>query len=278
MSTQTIELKPEGQTGLSLEQSSNALMKEGVNVSAEIVTANSGTQATIQQPSTKTEFSTDNQRPDWLPEKFANAQDLAKAYSELEKKFSGQKTEQVAKEADNLKIEKADDSSQPSISMDKYSNEYAETGELSDKSYKELAKQGISKDLVDAYIEGQKALADNHVKQVHDVAGGTDNYTKLIQWASDNLPENEVSAFNQLVETGTIEQIRFGVRGLMAQANMNVSQSTSNELIDGEINLMDSDGFTSLSQVTQAMNDPRYQNDPAYREQVTQKIAKSSVF
>ena len=32
--------------------------------------------------------STEDTRPEWLPEKFKNAEDLAKAYSELEKKQS----------------------------------------------------------------------------------------------------------------------------------------------------------------------------------------------
>lgn len=276
MSTQTIELKTDAPSGQSLEQSANSLLKEGVNVSAEVVTANSGTTATIQQPNTKTEFSSGEARPEWLPEKFANAQDLAKAYSELEKKFSGNK-EAADTETENLKIEKTDDSTIPAASMDKYSNEYAEKGELSDKSYKELAKQGITKDLVNAYIEGQKALADNHVKQVHDVVGGTDSYNKLVEWATENLSENEISGFNELVETGTIEQIRFGVRGLMAQSGMSVPNQSS-ELIDGEVNNIDTDSFTSLAQVTSAMNDPRYQNDPSFRQLVTEKIAKSSVF
>ena len=37
------------------------------------------------------------------------------------------------------------------------------------------------------------------------------------------------------------------------------------------------DSFESVSQVTEAMNDPRYDKDPAYRKKVTDKIARSSV-
>ena len=54
--------------------------------------------------------------------------------------------------------------------MDKYYEEYSEKGELSDKSYEELEKMGLDKDLVDGYIAGQEAIANNDVKAVHDTS------------------------------------------------------------------------------------------------------------
>ena len=61
-------------------------------------------QAKAQEaPAQEAPVETSNERPEWLPEKFANAEELAKAYGALEKKMSS-KPEEPVKEAD-LKIQ-----------------------------------------------------------------------------------------------------------------------------------------------------------------------------
>ena len=63
--------------------------------------------------------------------------------------------------------------------MDKFYSEYQDKGELSAQSYEELNKMGLDKDLVDGYIAGQEAIANNDVAIVHNLVGGEDNYSKL---------------------------------------------------------------------------------------------------
>ena len=75
-----------------------------------------------------------SERPEWLPEKYSSAEDMAKAYSELETKLSGS-DEEVAEEAE------PDTNPTTGMSqedMQKYSNEWAENGTLSDETYDEL--------------------------------------------------------------------------------------------------------------------------------------------
>ena len=107
-------------------------------------------------------------RPEWLPEKFKNAEDLAKAYSELEKKQS----EPVQPTCEDKTYEN-ETTPEP---MDKFYSEYQEKGQLSEQSYEELNKMGLNKDLVDGYIAGQEAIANNDVQAVHNLVGGADNY------------------------------------------------------------------------------------------------------
>ena len=90
-----------------------------------------------------------------MPEKFASAEELAKAYGELEKKMSAPKEEQP--------VESVEEAPEEVQQLDKYYDEYIENNEFSDKSYEELERMGLSRDLVDGYIAGQKALADNDV-------------------------------------------------------------------------------------------------------------------
>ena len=103
-------------------------------------------------------------KPEGLPEKFNSVEDLAKSYSELEKKL-GDNKEAPKEEApktetkNDLDIaEKAVESA--GLNMETLSSEYAEKGELDAKSYDALEKAGIPKDYVNQFIEGQKAIAD----------------------------------------------------------------------------------------------------------------------
>jgi len=209
--------------------------------------------------------STDEVRPEWLPEKFKNAEDLAKAYSELEKK-------QSVPEEPNMQQMRAD--AEASEGMDKFYNEYQEQGSLTEKSYEELNKMGLDKSLVDNFIAGQEAIANNDVQTIHNTVGGADNYNKLIEYAKTNLNDAEQNAFNETLETGSIEQVKFAVQGIASRAGINSEQPQT--MIDGDTIGSVSDTFESSAQVISAMNDPRYANDSAYRKKVEDKIARST--
>lgn len=273
MSTDRIEIKPDN-TEPTLEQSSKNIGSQQFN-SSTLQDANSGTRIEVRDGNVEQQQEAPQvDRPEWLPPKFKNAQDLAKAYSELEKKLST--TKESADQQSEPNTADANNASNEQQGLDKFYEEYAQNGSLSDKSYKELAKQGLNKTLVDNYIEGQKALADNHTRQVHEVAGGSEQYKNLTDWASQNLSENEVQAFNDIVETGTIEQVRFAVRGLMAQAGVSNTNAPQAKMFEGDT-VIDNDAFTSLAQITEAMNNPKYEKDPSYRRQVEEKLSRSSV-
>ena len=269
MNTNRVEIKPDNKE-VSLEQSAKDLGIAGINVGAEVISENSGTQTVISQPKSITESS--EQKPEWLPEKFKSAEELAKAYSELEKKFSSN-TKETKEEPKN----KSEEVNSDNFSLEKYNNEYAEQGVLSDKSYKELSKLGLDKDIVDGYIEGQKAIADNYQSEIYKEVGSQQQYQELVNWASQNLTEQEVSSFNDIVSNSSVDAMKLAVRGLMATAGMKKSSQQQQNLFEGDSDEFVSDGFQSLAQLTTAMNDPRYDKDPAYRKEVEDRISKSSI-
>jgi hypothetical protein len=211
----------------------------------------------------------DDVRPSWLPEKFKNPEDLAKAYSELESRFTqtaqaGDALQEAVK-AGNLTLE----------DIAPMSREFAETGDISDKSYKMLEKRGIPRELVDAYVEGQRALADAQVNSVYSTVGGQQSYEQMTSWAADNLPPEEVEAFDNIVETGSQAAILMAVRGLHARYS---AAAGSPRLIQGNSASSGSSAYRSLAEVTAAMRDPRYKNDPAYRKDVEDRLRVSDVF
>jgi hypothetical protein len=248
---------------ISLDNSNISLEEQAKSQTAtQAVVANDETRVEVSEAD-NTAKSTDDVRPDWLPEKFKSAEDLAKAYSELEKKQSS--PEETSNEQPvQQEVE----------GMDKFYNEYQEQGSLTEKSYEELSKMGLDKSLVDNYIAGQEAIANTEVQQVHNVVGGADNYKKVIDYASQNLSDVEQNAFNETLETGSIEQVKFAVQGIASRAGIGAEQPQS--MINGDSIETNSDTFESSAQVIDAMNDPRYARDPAYRKLVEEKIARST--
>ena len=272
MSTDRIEITPDTDEK-SLEQSAEELQKnDGVDVSKDNPVNADGTSVTIKDNKQEDLQQSTEDRPNWLPSKFKNAEELSKAYGELEKQFSSRTQQEEPKS--ETKIPEVD--SKRVQSLDKFYNEFAEKGSLAETSYAELAKQGLTKELVDGYIEGQKALSDNAINAVHEVAGGKERYAELIDWAAKNLSEGEQTAFNNMVDANNTDQAKFAVQGLMTRAGMTNNPSQP-ELFQGTSDITPTDSYQSVSQVTDAMNDPRYEKDPAYRKKVTDKLGRSTV-
>lgn len=223
------------------------------------------------------------ERPDWLPEKFKTPEDMADAYSNLEKKMGeGQKEE--APESDDTPEETTDE--QPSgsevqqaveaagVDFDALQQEYNQGG-LSEDAYAKLADAGFPKNLVESWIQGQEALASDYQSSVHNLVGGAESYGEMTQWASENLTETEIAAYDRAVDSGDIGMVKLAVEGLRSKYQAN--EGTDPSLIDGQSSNSSGGTYSSWSEVTTAMRDPRYKSDPAYRQSVTTKLARSNV-
>jgi hypothetical protein len=244
------------------DETPNPSLEEQAKLQDETI-ANTNTATSTEEVKVEAE-----PRPEWLPEKFENAEALAKAYSALEQKLS--QNEPSQQEANKL----AEQNQQAENTLEPFYQEYADKGELSEKSYADLQKLGLDKNIVDGYIAGQKAIADNEVKMIHDTVGGEENYNKMVEWSKTNLSDSELEAFNSTLDNGSIDQVRFAVQAIASRAG--ISGEAKSEMIQGETEIIP-DAFESIAQVTEAMNDPRYEKDPAYRASVEKKIARSSV-
>ena len=213
---------------------------------------------------------TSSERPGWLPEKFANAEELAKAYGELEKKFSGKPEEQA--KAEDLNIKEPEATENKEGQLDKFYEEFANKGELSENSYSELANIGLSKDVVDAYISGQQALAEQKANSIMSTVGGQEQYKDMVDWASKNLSPQEIKAFNNTVDNGSLEQAQLAIAGVQskyAQNNNEPNLFTGNK---AEANV----GYRSVGEMLADINDPRYSTDSAFRADVETKVKQSN--
>lgn len=248
-------------------------MVEAVEIKQEETNAEKPTEQVVEAS---------NERPDWLPEKFANAEEMAKAYGELENKLSQPKEEpkkETKEEAkpDTLEIEKTAEKAveQAGLDMNALQQEYNEKGTLDDKSYEALEKAGIPKSYVDQFIKGQEAIAQQLQNTIKGEVGGADKYTEITTWAKDALSPTEIEAFNKTVNGGDLEAVRLAVTGL--KARFDTANGSEPELLSGKASSDSPGGYQSWAQVTEAMKDPRYSSDPAFRQTVQDKISKSNI-
>ena len=136
-------------------------------------------------------------------------------------------------------------------------------------------KYGASRDLVDSYINGQKALSDAMVNNIYSSVGGEDNYKAMTEWATANLPESEITAFDNIMDSQNQDAVNMAIQGLYARyAN---SDGPKPSLLQGKATNTAANSFRSLSELRQAMSDPRYKQDPAYRKDVEQRLAVSNI-
>lgn len=219
-------------------------------------------------------------RPQWLPEKFKSPEDMAKAYAELESKLGGQKpAEQKATPADPPATPENPEAAlaEKGLKLSDFSQEFAKSGELSQESYEKLAKAGFEKQLVDDFIAGQQARAAQFQSDIINEVGGKERYEEMVTWAKSNLTPSEIDAYNMAVGSGNADQAKLAAMGLEAKFTRAVGNEPQ-RMLGGQKSAAAGDVFESTAQVTEAMRDPRYKSDPAYRAKVQAKLSRSSVF
>ncbi len=220
-------------------------------------------------------------RPEWLPEKFKSPEDMSKAYSELEKKLgqpteeASEEPEQVEEKAENETEQTEENTSEAYQAVAEASKEFFENdGQLSEETYNTLEKAGLPRDLVDSYAAGQQALQQSEEGQIKSVAQG--NYEAMAEWANENLPQEEVDAFDEAVTGGTVSQAKLAVQGLYARYQNDVGAKP--KLTQGGVNGVSTMPFRSMQELARAQSDPRYKSgDKAYHEEIDRRLQVSSI-
>ncbi len=97
----------------------------------------------------------------------------------------------------------------------------------------------------------------------------------MIEWAGSNLDQNSQQAFDSIVNTGSVDAIKLAVSGIKAQ--MEESVGYDGRMLSGKPPRASGDTFRSQAEVVAAMSDPRYERDPAYRQDLIEKLDRSDI-
>ena len=223
-----------------------------------------------------------------LAGKYQTAEDLEKAYKELESKLGQQDTEpeqaEPEAETESQPTSLSDNASVITEASDEY---FSNEGKLSPETLQKF-KGMSSEDLVNAYIEVTnnpewsgnlpsqvEDVTESQINEVKNFAGGDQAYSDMVQWAGKNLDQKTISTFDDIIAKGNIDAIKFAVQGLKSQY-LNAVGFEGN-MVQGKAPQGSRDVFRSQAELVAAMSDRRYDNDPAYRQDVIEKLDRSDL-
>ena len=226
-----------------------------------------------------------------LAGKYKNAEDLEQAYLSLQKKL-GQQEEEVDYESSDEGYEEDEGTDEevseyaPAVSLINDASEeyYANDGQLSEETVEKFSEMS-STDLVNAYLEIQAnnpqapqqgvEMTEGQVNSIQNAAGGEANYNRVIEWAANNLPNNQIDAFDSVVDSGNPAAIGIAFQGLQRQYDE--SNGYEGRMLQGKPASSRGNVYRSQAELVAAMGDPRYDTDPAYRADVVEKLNNSDL-
>lgn len=213
-----------------------------------------------------------------LAGKYRDAAELEKAYMELQSKFSSGERE-APKEEPQVEAEPEEVDFFDAL----WEESQSDSSDYSESIREQL--EGMSKtDLAQAYLDARSKQSETpqgditqaDIDSVKDMVGGDKVYKQMTEWASNSFNEEEVSMFDRVMESGDRAAIFFAVQAL--QARYINSQGIEGKLLTGRSPRPESkDVFKSQAAVVRAMQDPKYDSDPAYRQEVMEKLSRSNI-
>ena len=257
---------------------------EGVSLTAE------------EQDSLQVGEQIQGQQEQLLAGKYKNAEELEKAYVELQRKLGGEDntasgdvgepedSAEVESEEEGEKEEETSQVSEAAQLITDASNEFnSSEGALSPETLEKFNSMS-SKELVEAYMEVQDSLpqkspavddviADAQINEIKNHAGGEAVYSKIVNWAGENLDQKSIDAFDEIINTGSVESIKLAVNGLKAQYES--ANGYEGTMVTGKAPTNSKDVYRSQAELVAAMSDRRYDDDPAYRQDVIEKLERS---
>ena len=253
------------------------------------------------------------QQDQLLAGKYKSAQELEKAYMELQGKLGSQEKTEAEPEP---KAEKPESEFIPengylddgSINYDTVTETYGAAvteklkaagvdpwtissqfhesgGEITDEMVSTLTKAGFSEKAVRSYFAGRASeqgysgsaedITESQINDIKQSVGGDQTYANVVNWAKSSLDQEQTNAFDEVVNTGSIAAIKLAVAGLKAQYDN--ANGVEGRMVTGKAPVNSGDIYRSQAELVAAMNDPRYDRDPAYRQDVVEKLDRSNL-
>lgn len=219
-----------------------------------------------------------------LAGKFKDAEELENAYIELQKRFSkGERDQPVDEEPEESQeeVEPEDEEELPiEGNLLEALWESAASGEIPQElteQFKQMSQEEILGLYLDQRIEAekQKNLSADTVEGLKNSVGGSEQYQQLVGWAAENLPEEQINLYDQVMSNGDPAAMWFAIQALNFAYRETVGYD--GELLTGKPAQNSGDVFRSQAEVVRAMRDPRYDSDPAYRKDVSDKLERSNL-
>ena len=218
-----------------------------------------------------------------LAGKYENAEQLEKAYIELEKKL-GEKSEPVEEPQEPQAQDEPEEQPKDETGYDNVLDQLWDERDsgFSDDTLRKLAEANpgeLAKEYLQYRTENAeqqpKGLSEADVVELKGLVGGEEGYQQVVKWAESSLTKEEQDMYDSVMDRGDKTACFFAVQAIMARYKDAVG--TDGRLIQGKAPTSSGNVFRSQPELVEAMSDPRYDKDPAYRRDVQQKLARSNI-
>tara|TARA_R100000152_G_C6758115_1_gene181971 strand:- start:62 stop:820 length:759 start_codon:yes stop_codon:yes gene_type:complete len=212
-----------------------------------------------------------------LAGKYKSAEELEKAHIELQKKLGEKSNKETEEKTEEKEVEEEPETTDV---LEKLWDERNDG--FSDDTLKELAQKGPG-ELAKLYLQYRvrteknlpQQLTDEDVTRLKSVAGGEKKYAQLMSWANSNLSDQEQRMFDHVIDRGDAISCFFALQSLMNKYADSVG--SDGKVITGKPPNQAADLFESQAEMIRAMEDPRYDDDPAYRNKIMKKLERSNI-
>ena len=205
-----------------------------------------------ETPADQPEFNADEQNslevaesisgePQLLAGKFSDPQALEQAYLELQSKLGQPRNE----------------------------------SETSEEGKQEEAPEEVLDNQEEQEESSKEVLSEQQAEQLFEMVGGKQAYKSMVNWAGDSLSKEEVKMYDSVMADGNPNSIFFAVQALYGKYTDAVGKE--GQLLTGKGSNQKEDSFRSQQELVQAMNDPRYDRDPAFRADIMRKLENSDI-
>ena len=207
------------------------------------------------------------------------------SHGELQKKLGEPKEEASNETEETVSEDKTEESKEEepkdkdSSVLDSLWDQRNAEGGFNDETLKELASTNPG-ELAKEYLRYREAnqpqsLTDENISQLMESAGGEEKYNTIVGWAKNNLSSQEQKMYDTVVDRGDPLACYFALQALMGRYNDSVG--TDGRLITGKPPSSSGDTFKSQAEMVKAMEDDRYNDDPAYRQAIMEKLERSNI-
>ena len=239
-----------------------------------------------------------------LAGKYKTAEELEAGYLELQKRLGETPTTETAEPETEYQLYSDDGAVNYDTANELYGDQLGDlfksneidpfamskhfeenNGTLDDTMYEQLNKAGLSKSVVDSYLEGVRQtagfspettapyLSEADVNEVKTMVGGEDGYNNLMDWAGKNLDQEAAKDYDEVLATGNKSAVKFAVKALMGQYED--ANGRDSKLVTGKESAPET--YRSMAEVVRDMNKPEYTQDEAFRDDVIRKLSASNL-
>lgn len=182
----------------------------------------------------------EGERQEMFAGKFKDAKSLEQAYIELQKKLGESRDE----------VQQTDE---------------PDEGDQGDEEESEEVEEE----------DTEQRLTQEQADKLFEMVGGKKAYQAMIEWAGQSLSQGEIDMYDRVMAKGDPSAIFFAVQALSGRFNDAVGKD--GKLLTGRGTSSEGSAFRSQAELVQAMSDPRYDKDPAYRQDVMRKLENSDL-